>query len=393
MGNAKIPLVILTLALVGIFILAIMMYMEKEGIVQDKSQLEQEIGTLKEQLTSLQRENVRLQEERSNIEQAIRRREDESSALRRERDDLQSRINQIRGERDSLAEQLAAKAAQQPLPPVKPETVTVTPDTGIAQLSDDYWADFVREKAELQVNIERLNKELSNLQRQIPELDRKNKELSIKIDELSRERVELERKIEFKERSLELVSKDLVSERQSRRKVEQELEVMRSDNINLKREFIMVDKERAGLYDKFKSTLETKDHLERRIANIENVLKKKSFEIAEMHDQLLSSVRGAAVSDKTAVELPPIVVRPDDRVALAVLEGQIIAVNQAERFVVIDVGEDAGVRPGVKFNVQRGGRTIGWIEVIEARREISAADIKEVISGDFLKEGDKIALQ
>jgi len=36
----------------------------------------------------------------------------------------------------------------------------------------------------------------------------------------------------------------------------------------------------------------------------------------------------------------------------------------------------------------RGDKEIATVEVIETRREISAADIKEVIGGFSIKEGD-----
>ena len=70
------------------------------------------------------------------------------------------------------------------------------------------------------------------------------------------------------------------------------------------------------------------------------------------------------------------------------LRGEVIAVNKEEKFVVVDIGEASGVRPGTLLKVMRGDSEIATLEVIETRREISAADVKEVAGGVTLREGD-----
>jgi hypothetical protein len=80
-------------------------------------------------------------------------------------------------------------------------------------------------------------------------------------------------------------------------------------------------------------------------------------------------------------------------VSSGALRGEILAVNKNENFVIIDLGEEAGVKPTYSFNVLRGDTVIGSIDVIETRREISAADIKEVFSSYAIREGDKVLLK
>jgi hypothetical protein len=57
--------------------------------------------------------------------------------------------------------------------------------------------------------------------------------------------------------------------------------------------------------------------------------------------------------------------------------GRILSTDLANNFVVIDLGEDAGVSMGDVFKVSRDGEEIGSIEVIQVRNTISACDIKK----------------
>jgi hypothetical protein len=65
-------------------------------------------------------------------------------------------------------------------------------------------------------------------------------------------------------------------------------------------------------------------------------------------------------------------------------------VNNEEKFVVLDLGESSGARPGLQLRVMRGDKNIATVEVIETRKDISAADIKEIISGVTIQEGDVV---
>jgi chromosome segregation ATPase len=223
----------------------------------------------------------------------------------------------------------------------------------------------------------------------IIEMDEKNKELSMKVDELEKEKKRLEQEIAFKRRTIDIMSRDLVKERETRKDMFKELDKLRSDNVELKRELLMVNKEKARLQNELKEILEKKENLEAKISGIENVLKEKSLAFEELQEQLVQAVKEgkkAVPKEPASVQLPPIVVKP--QVQAKEVKGEIIAVNKEENFVIIDKGEVDGIRPGAQLKVKRQDKIIGTIEVIETRREISAADIKEVVSGFAIQEGD-----
>jgi len=97
---------------------------------------------------------------------------------------------------------------------------------------------------------------------------------------------------------------------------------------------------------------------------------------------------------KGSVELPAIVVRSlppsEEKVKTESSSsiGKVLAVNPDSNFVVIDLGVSSGVKAGDTFNVYRDGKSIGLIEVIQTRGNISACDIKK--KNTVLKIGDSI---
>ncbi|MCM8831317.1 MAG: hypothetical protein NC918_03910, partial [Candidatus Omnitrophica bacterium] len=154
---------------------------------------------------------------------------------------------------------------------------------------------------------------------------------------------------------------------------------------------ILANNEKMQLQNSIKETLEKKDQLEKRLSEIDRVLREKSITLEELQEQMRTAVKGgrAVISKESAsVELPPIVVKPTARGSIKNLRGEVIAVNDDEKFIIINLGETSGLRPGTQLAVLRGEKEIATVEVIETRKEISAADIKEVASGFTIQKGD-----
>lgn len=102
--------------------------------------------------------------------------------------------------------------------------------------------------------------------------------------------------------------------------------------------------------------------------------------------------------EKEAVELPPIVVRPQAQVETPTWwpksvsvnpTGTVLEVNRENKFVVIDLGKDSGAKLGDTLKVYRQDAQIATLEIIQVRQSISACDIKEEITaievGDIVR--------
>jgi myosin heavy subunit len=306
---------------------------------------------------------------------------------------------------------LAEKPKVAYMPPPSPKEKAEKPG-----VIPSYWEDVIRKKAELEALLDDLNKELLDSKSKIAELDKMNKELSLRIDQLSKDKDRLEKDLTFKERTLQIMSKDLVSEKERRKDVSDELEMLRDENMQLKQEMIVANDAKLKLQEELKSSSRRRETLEERVSEIEKVLKEKSMVFEQLKDELVSAL-GTPVGElpqempeveeethaptSSAVELPPIVVKPQEQQLVTAqsttggmnrqkLTGSILAVNARENFVIVDLGEDSGLNPGMQLDVFRGGKHIGIIEVIETRKEISAADITSMGIGDSIKEGDSV---
>ena len=92
------------------------------------------------------------------------------------------------------------------------------------------------------------------------------------------------------------------------------------------------------------------------------------------------------------VELPPIVVRKDQAELAAPIRGRLLEVNASKQFVVIDKGQQDGVRLGMVFDVLHGAQRIGQVRVVRIRLGLSACDFIHTSPDAFFQVGD-VALQ
>jgi len=381
MDKSKIIPIILLIVILGVGFVAFTFYIGKENLTVANQKLEEAKAGLIEINSNLQYKYKKLEKEKGDIERRLNMIKKELSKLETESESLMKKWLLASKERDELVEKLRKS--------IVPE-IRIAEGAKTEDISEDYWADFIQSRASLEAKLEILGKTLFEEKIKVAKMDKENKGLSIQIDQLGKEKERLSETIKFKERTLRIVSMDLVSERESRGSAIDEVKKLRKENVGLKREVIMANKELIKLQDSFKEAVHKRDGLEAKIAEAGSILKEKSMAFEELQEQLEQIIQGGKkiVSDGSAsVELPPIVVKPSVQ-GLKELRGEIIAVNHEEKFVVVDIGESSGLRPGVLLKIMRGDREIGAVEVIEIRKEISAADIKEVVSGYTIQEGD-----
>ncbi len=72
--------------------------------------------------------------------------------------------------------------------------------------------------------------------------------------------------------------------------------------------------------------------------------------------------------------------------------GKIMEVNTRYNFVVVNLGENDGLKPGVFLKVLRQNQEIAKLAVIKVRKTISAAEIKELKKGEQIKTDDMVVL-
>lgn len=381
MNKSKIIPIILLLVILGVGFVAFTFYIENENLTVNNQKLTEERVSLAEANSNLQYKFKKIERERVDIERRLSMVKDELSKSESEMESWKKKWSSVSKERNELVEKMKSTSASE---------VRIVERTETGGLSEDHWVDFVRSKASLEAKFDILSKALFEEKNKMTKLSRENRELSIQIDQVTKEKDRLLEEIKFKERTLRIVSMDLVTEREGRGSAVGEVRGLRKENVDLKRELIMANKDLMKLQDTLKEVIFKKDELEDKIADADSILKGKSMVFKELQEQLGRVIEGGKkviASESAAVELPPIIVKPSAP-GLKKLRGEIIAVNHEEEFVVIDMGESSGLRPGVLLKIMRGNKEVGSVEVIETRKEISAADIKEVVGGYTVQEGD-----
>ena len=385
MNKTKIIPIILLIVVLGVGVGAFTFYTQKEDLLIVNQELEEEKESLAGENKTLQYKYTKANREKDDVERKIAMMKEELSGIEAQRENWRKKWVMVSGERDLLAEKIKRLSGT---------TVRVTESTEAEteKVSEDHWADFVRDKAALEARLEILSKTLFDEKIKITKLDKENKVIGMEMDQLVAEKKRLLDEIKFKERTLRIISLDLVSEREVRGGIADEVKKLRRDNVNLKGELVAASKELLKLQDIFKVVVDKKEVLEDQITDAGIILQEKSFVFDELQTQLVEVIKEGkklVLKESVSVELPPIIVKPAVP-GLKELQGEVIAVNHEEKFVVVDMGESSGLRPGALLKIMRGDRKIGVVEVIETRKEISAADIKKVNSGYTIQEGDTI---
>jgi len=341
-----------------------------------------------------------------------------------DRDKLKDQVDTAEKDRKQLKEaltRLQSEKAKENTPVIvtaseasKDARVSSVTEKGPSGAPDDVsWEKVVKEKAVLKAKSENMEATLKEKDGLVKDLEKERREVKSKLDDLIAQREEMSRELEFNKRTIDILSADLVKEKEDKRLALKEVKRLRSENSNLNRELHMLGKNKQNLEDKLQNLEDMKSTLESKMLDVQTTLRERSLEIGDMQDKLvnaLDKVKKGVSLDGSTVELAPIVVKQPDYSAeqtsaspnmasqrpaapKGMVKGAVIAVNKKENFVVIDVGESAGLAAGEVLNVVRGDKKIALVKIIELRKEISACDITTMQPGEFIREGDSVIVE
>jgi len=226
-----------------------------------------------------------------------------------------------------------------------------------------------------------------HLARERDEFKVENTNLTAKIDKLTSSLRSYESRISSLSGELEKV-------RQEKEEIERKYELVNSAREELVEKLkVQAQQARPDLEKKLQDMQDEKSALERRVSEMEAMLTERLSQINSLKEKIESAKAGVINEEgKESVELPAIVVKPkaialtDQEGTGAILMGRVMAVNKENNFVIVDLGEEAGVKIGDAFRVYRSDKPIANIEAIQVRRSISACDIKK--QGMAIKIGD-----
>lgn len=383
---AKLIIIILAVLFFGSLFLAVQINSSKDALIQQYSDRENELrkhsDELSTQLSSLQSEKKRLEGKLSGIGKDI-------ESLSGERDEWKKKYEAALKEKEDLLAKVQSipRVAEKPAEEARAEPVT----------SDAYWAEVLKDKAGLELQLKDLKTMLSDSTIQIEEAKKTKAELEVELTKLKQSNEDLEKKVQYSSDLASNLSLELAKDKNDKRQTEDRLSKLKEENLSLRYQIKELVTSKVSLEKGLQRLVSDKDKLSRRLEETEQVVESRINEVLAIKKDIDTKIGKGSLespSGSKPIELAPIVVRSGSVSAKAGTEqsasaGKIVSIDEANNFVIIDSGESAGVKIGDKFKVYRDNKQIALIEVIQTRKDIAAADIKQksqnIQPGDLVK--------
>jgi uncharacterized coiled-coil DUF342 family protein len=373
---------IIILGLVAILIVSLFVTLQtfssKQTVEKERDQLRKENMALSRKADEAVGETRRLADKLNSFNTDL-------SRVNQEKEELEKKFQIINKERQDLADQLTAAKSQRQIMQAS-SAISSMPAS-----EDAYWASLVKAKTDLEFQLENLRVEFKNAQAKNGALMREKANMELEVTNLSREASELRRQLSYNQKLMDSIAQELVREKNDKFAIEGSVKEIKSDNTLLRRQLKAINNRKDNLEEKLVSMQQQNQSLNRRIDEMQNILQDRNTQIEGLKTKVENMVAGlppsGGMKKDVPVELPPITVRPQPEKAaqkqtmpspaMLSVAGKIVAINRENNFVVIDLGDDAGIKLGDTFQAyNREGVPIASLEVIQTRKNISACDIK-----------------
>mgnify|MGYP000851690795 CR=1 FL=1 len=334
-----------------------------------KNKLESEIEDLTSKINDFESRIEKLNDERDEWKERY-------GKVGKERDDAMAKLQEVEralAEAKQLAEEQKRASSQMVIAP----SSELDPNKQL----ESHWSDVLKEKAELNLRIGKLEDELNQSAMDIEELKKKNSDLELEISYLRQEKEELTRQIKLKGDVADNISIDLVREKNDKKFVNEQFDKIKEENLALRGQVKELGAMKIVLEKSISRLQEDKAEIEKKLAQSETVIQNRLDDVLKLKEDINERLDPASKTQQE-VMLPPIIVNGSPSAAKIDspginVSGEIISVNQENNFVIVSLGQKSGINIGDLLSVYRGDAYVGEIEIIQVRTDISAADIKK----------------
>jgi len=326
-----------------------------------------------------------------------------------ERDDYKNRVDTITRERDDLMQKLKNRPTQIvykdriiQAPPPSTSAAAPVVDVTSAQ-GDQYWASVLKQKAVLQLEIEKAKSELDQAALQVVELKKQNADLEVQVKQITHEKDEIAQKVKYGGDLADTLSIDLARARNDQKAVNDRADKVKEENMELLSQIRGLNATKLALEKTISRLTDEKDGMQKKLVETQSVIQSRIddiWKIKQSLDKRLSENAPNPPSAGGGMELPPIIVNAPNNQGQGAFaassgaaknQGAIISINESSNFVITDLGQvNSPVGVGSILKVYRDSRAIATLEVIQVRRDICAADIKN--KSTELRVGDVVRI-
>ncbi|NLE64997.1 MAG: hypothetical protein GX606_03670, partial [Elusimicrobia bacterium] len=184
---------------------------------------------------------------------------------------------------------------------------------------------------------------------------------------------------------------ELARSRNEQRVIKEMADRVSAENQQLRSQVKELTSTKVALERSVSRLSDEKATIERKLIETENIIQGRIDDIWQIKKDIDKRFEPQQAGGG-AVELAPIVVNASVEPAQAKPEvrrsGEVVSVNEANNFVIVNLGQKDGVRVGDTYKVYRAGKQVGTVSIIQVRSEISAADIRQ--RTESLQPGDAV---
>ncbi len=367
-------------------------------ITTQAKKLEGQVEQLNNKISQAQQEKAQAQ----SLYDDLKHKSDELQAqidqANADRDDWKNRVGTISRERDDLMQKLKNRPKQiiyKERIVQAPAPTAVTSNQG-----DQYWASILKQKASLQIELQKEKSDLDQAALQVVTLKKQNADLGVEVKQVSNEKDEIIQKIKYGQDLADNLSIDLARSRNDQQAVNNRADKLKEENLALLSQIRGLSSAKLELERTISRLTDEKDVMQKKLIETGSVIQSRIDDIWKIKEGLDKKLSQNAPSSSTpgSMELPPIIVNaPNNQqqaqpanlapASAAKAKGSIISINESNHFVIVDLGQgNSPVSIGSMLKVYRNSHEIANLEVIQVRRDICAADIKD--KSTELKVGD-----
>lgn len=378
------------IALVGILAISLLINLYTNNL---KKTSERERDVLQAENISLinkiEEEQARVVSLKEDLEKISR----EKQEVKDKEDELKKKYDLVANQKDGLFNKIKELEAKLKGEREKKEA-RKEPAAAVSLDEDSYWAKVLKDKTELELEVEKLRTELKTLQINNEQLQKGQSGTDLDFKSLDREKEDLEKQLDYAQKSLDGVTTELVREKNAKRYLQDSLKTVKEENSVLRRQLKGVSNNKIRLEKAVMKLQEEKTSLERKFNEMQLFLEDKYSQLGDLKDRL----DNISKTEKSSIELPPITVYTQSQTPkqtevpeanINYRLGSILNINKDSNFVIVDLGEESGLKIGDNLKVYREDQAIANITVVQLRKNIAACDIKNQITsieiGDLVR--------
>ncbi len=384
-------------------------------IVSDESQLavlttkakklEDQADQLNNKISQAQQQKAQTQSLYDDLKQKSDALQSQIDQANTDRDDWKNRVETISRERDDLMQKLKNPPVKIVYKekivykdrPLQPAAAAPAADVTAGPQGDQYWASVLRQKAALQIELAKEKVDLDQAALQVVDLKKQNSDLTVELKQVSNEKDEITQKIKYGQELADSLSVDLARSRNDQQAVNDRADKLKKENLELLSQIRDLNSTKLDLEKTVSRLTDEKDAMQKKLIETGSVIQGRIDDIWKIKESLDKKLAQNAPSSSTpgSMELPPIIVNAPangqqaQTISAGKAEGSIISINETNNFVIVDLGQvNSPVNIGTVLRVYRHSNGIATLEVIQVRRDICAADIRD--RSTELKVGDVV---